>query len=147
MADVTNYIVANPGAKAYMSPEQVATQRDIADYGTKVNFWQWSPEPRQVPGDLERGEGGEVAETVNGVGCEVHGTWRGPSPPAISHCTSRHLHPPPAVSPTHRSISAHLTKRFGDFVAVDDLSLDDRGRRIPHASSAPRARARPPRCA
>lgn len=43
LADVTNYIVANPGAKAYMSPEQVATQRDIADYGTKVNFWQWSP--------------------------------------------------------------------------------------------------------
>jgi len=43
LADVTNYIVANPGAKAYMSPEQVATQRDIADYGDKVNFWQWSP--------------------------------------------------------------------------------------------------------
>jgi putative spermidine/putrescine transport system substrate-binding protein/spermidine/putrescine transport system substrate-binding protein len=42
MADVTNYIVANPGAKAYMSPEQVATQRDIADYGNRVNFWQWS---------------------------------------------------------------------------------------------------------
>lgn len=43
LADVTNYIVANPAAKAYMSPEQVATQRDMADYGTKVNFWQWSP--------------------------------------------------------------------------------------------------------
>ncbi len=43
LADVTNYIVANPGAKGYMSPEQVATQRDIADYGDKVNFWQWSP--------------------------------------------------------------------------------------------------------
>ncbi len=43
MADVTNYIVANPTAKRYMSPDQVATQRDIADYGTKVNFWQWSP--------------------------------------------------------------------------------------------------------
>jgi putative spermidine/putrescine transport system substrate-binding protein/spermidine/putrescine transport system substrate-binding protein len=43
LADVTNYIVANPGAKNYMSPEQVATQRDIADYGTRVNFWQWSP--------------------------------------------------------------------------------------------------------
>jgi len=43
MADVTNYIVANPGAKTYMSPAQVATQRDIADYGTRVNFWQWSP--------------------------------------------------------------------------------------------------------
>ncbi|HJQ66466.1 MAG TPA: ABC transporter substrate-binding protein [Gemmatimonadales bacterium] len=43
MADVTNYIVASPGAKTYMSPEQVATQRDIADYGTRVNFWQWSP--------------------------------------------------------------------------------------------------------
>jgi len=42
LADVTNYIVANPGAKAYMTPEQVATQRDIADYGTRVNFWQWS---------------------------------------------------------------------------------------------------------
>ncbi len=43
MADVTNYIVASPGAKTYMSPDQVATQRDIADYGTRVNFWQWSP--------------------------------------------------------------------------------------------------------
>jgi spermidine/putrescine-binding protein len=43
LADVTNYIVANPAAKNYMSPEQVATQRDIADYGDKVNFWQWSP--------------------------------------------------------------------------------------------------------
>ncbi len=43
LADVTNYIVASPGARSYMSPEQVATQRDIADYGTRVNFWQWSP--------------------------------------------------------------------------------------------------------
>ncbi|HKV74887.1 MAG TPA: ABC transporter substrate-binding protein [Gemmatimonadales bacterium] len=43
LADVTNYIVANPAAKSYMSPQQVATQRDIADYGDKVNFWQWSP--------------------------------------------------------------------------------------------------------
>ena len=43
MADVTNYIVANPAAKGYMSPEQIGTQRDISDYGTKVNFWQWSP--------------------------------------------------------------------------------------------------------
>jgi len=25
-----------------MTAEQIATQRDIADYGTKVNFWQWS---------------------------------------------------------------------------------------------------------
>jgi spermidine/putrescine-binding protein len=41
--DVTAYIVANPAAKSYMSPEQAGSQRDIADYGTKVNFWQWSP--------------------------------------------------------------------------------------------------------
>ncbi|HZW05775.1 MAG TPA: ABC transporter substrate-binding protein [Phycisphaerales bacterium] len=41
--DVTAYIVANPGAKSYMTPDQAATQRDIAEYGTKVNFWQWSP--------------------------------------------------------------------------------------------------------
>ena len=41
--DVTAYIVANPSAKSYMTPDQAATQRDIADYGTKVNFWQWSP--------------------------------------------------------------------------------------------------------
>ena len=41
--DVTAYIVANPAAKSYMSPEQAASQRDIADYGSKVNFWQWSP--------------------------------------------------------------------------------------------------------
>jgi spermidine/putrescine-binding protein len=43
LADVTNYIVASPAAKSYMSPEQVAAQRDIAEYGTRVNFWQWSP--------------------------------------------------------------------------------------------------------
>ena len=41
--DVTAYIVANPSAKSYMTPEQAATQRDIADYGSKMNFWQWSP--------------------------------------------------------------------------------------------------------
>jgi spermidine/putrescine-binding protein len=41
--DVTAYIVANPAAKSYMSPEQATSQRDIADYGSKVNFWQWSP--------------------------------------------------------------------------------------------------------
>jgi putative spermidine/putrescine transport system substrate-binding protein/spermidine/putrescine transport system substrate-binding protein len=41
--DVTAYIVANPAAKSYMTPEQAASQRDIADYGGKVNFWQWSP--------------------------------------------------------------------------------------------------------
>jgi putative spermidine/putrescine transport system substrate-binding protein/spermidine/putrescine transport system substrate-binding protein len=41
--DVTAYIVANPAAKTYMTPEQAASQRDIADYGSKVNFWQWSP--------------------------------------------------------------------------------------------------------
>jgi putative spermidine/putrescine transport system substrate-binding protein/spermidine/putrescine transport system substrate-binding protein len=43
LCDVTAYIVANPAAKSYMKPEQAASQRDIADYGTKVNFWQWSP--------------------------------------------------------------------------------------------------------
>ena len=41
--DVTAYIVANPAAKKYMTPEQAGSQRDIADYGSKVNFWQWSP--------------------------------------------------------------------------------------------------------
>ena len=41
--DVTAYIVANPAAKNYMTPEQAASQRDISDYGSKVNFWQWSP--------------------------------------------------------------------------------------------------------
>ena len=41
--DVTAYIVANPDAKKYMTKEQAASQRDISDYGTKVNFWQWSP--------------------------------------------------------------------------------------------------------
>jgi putative spermidine/putrescine transport system substrate-binding protein/spermidine/putrescine transport system substrate-binding protein len=43
LSDVTAYIVANAGAKEYMSPEQAASQRDISDYGSKVNFWQWSP--------------------------------------------------------------------------------------------------------
>jgi spermidine/putrescine-binding protein len=41
--DVTAYIVANPEAQRYMTPEQAASQRDISDYGSKVNFWQWSP--------------------------------------------------------------------------------------------------------
>jgi spermidine/putrescine-binding protein len=41
--DVTAYIVANPAAKKYMTPDQAASQRDIGDYGSKVNFWQWSP--------------------------------------------------------------------------------------------------------
>jgi spermidine/putrescine-binding protein len=41
--DVTAYIVANSGAKSYMTPEQAASQHDISDYGSKVNFWQWSP--------------------------------------------------------------------------------------------------------
>jgi len=41
--DVTAYIVANSQAKSYMTPEQAASQRDISDYGSKVNFWQWSP--------------------------------------------------------------------------------------------------------
>lgn len=41
--DVTAYIVANPAAKRYMTEQQAASQRDISDYGSKVNFWQWSP--------------------------------------------------------------------------------------------------------
>jgi len=41
--DVTAYIVANPDAKKYMTREQSESQRDISDYGSKVNFWQWSP--------------------------------------------------------------------------------------------------------
>jgi putative spermidine/putrescine transport system substrate-binding protein/spermidine/putrescine transport system substrate-binding protein len=43
LADVTGYIVANPVAKAYMTPDQAAGQHDVADYGAQVNFWQWSP--------------------------------------------------------------------------------------------------------
>ena len=41
LADVTGYIVANPGARAYMTPEQATGQHDIAEYGAHVNFWQW----------------------------------------------------------------------------------------------------------
>jgi len=41
MSDVTAYNVANPAAKAYMTADAAALQKDIADYGTKVNFWQW----------------------------------------------------------------------------------------------------------
>jgi putative spermidine/putrescine transport system substrate-binding protein/spermidine/putrescine transport system substrate-binding protein len=41
--DVTAYIVANPDAKSYMTKDQTASQHDISDYGSKVNFWQWSP--------------------------------------------------------------------------------------------------------
>jgi spermidine/putrescine-binding protein len=43
LADVTGYIVANPIAKTYMTPDQAAGQHDVADYGAQVNFWQWSP--------------------------------------------------------------------------------------------------------
>jgi spermidine/putrescine-binding protein len=43
LADVTGYIVANPVAKTYMTPDQAAGQHDVADYGAHVNFWQWSP--------------------------------------------------------------------------------------------------------
>lgn len=41
MSDVTAYNVANPAARSYMAPEAAALQKDIADYGPKVNFWQW----------------------------------------------------------------------------------------------------------
>jgi putative spermidine/putrescine transport system substrate-binding protein/spermidine/putrescine transport system substrate-binding protein len=41
MSDVTAYNVANPAAKSYMTAENAALQKDIADYGTRVNFWQW----------------------------------------------------------------------------------------------------------
>ena len=41
MSDVTAYNVANPSARSYMTPEAAALQKDIADYGSKVNFWQW----------------------------------------------------------------------------------------------------------
>ena len=41
MSDVTAYNVANPAAKSYMASDAAALQKDIADYGTKVNFWQW----------------------------------------------------------------------------------------------------------
>jgi spermidine/putrescine-binding protein len=39
--DVTRYIVAHPGAKAYMTPAEATSQHDIAEYGARVNFWQW----------------------------------------------------------------------------------------------------------
>ena len=39
--DVTRYIVAHPGAKAYMTPVEATSQHDIAEYGARVNFWQW----------------------------------------------------------------------------------------------------------
>jgi len=39
--DVTRYIVAHPGAKAYMTPDEAKSQHDIAEYGARVNFWQW----------------------------------------------------------------------------------------------------------
>jgi spermidine/putrescine-binding protein len=41
MSDVTAYNVANPAAKHYMTPDAAALQKDIADYGSRVNFWQW----------------------------------------------------------------------------------------------------------
>jgi len=41
LADVTGYIVANPGAKRYMTPDESAGQHDVAEYGARVNFWQW----------------------------------------------------------------------------------------------------------
>ena len=41
LADVTHYIVANPAAKSYMTAEQAGAQHDVAEYGARVNFWQW----------------------------------------------------------------------------------------------------------
>lgn len=41
MSDVTAYNVANPAARAYMTPEAAALQKDITEYGARVNFWQW----------------------------------------------------------------------------------------------------------
>lgn len=41
MSDVTAYNVANPAARTYMTADAAALQKDIADYGTRVNFWQW----------------------------------------------------------------------------------------------------------
>jgi spermidine/putrescine transport system substrate-binding protein len=41
MSDVTAYNVANSGAKHYMAPEAAGLQKDISEYGPKVNFWQW----------------------------------------------------------------------------------------------------------
>ena len=41
LADVTGYIVANPSAKTYMSPDEQSAQHDVGEYGAKVNFWQW----------------------------------------------------------------------------------------------------------
>jgi putative spermidine/putrescine transport system substrate-binding protein/spermidine/putrescine transport system substrate-binding protein len=41
LADVTQYIVANPGARGYMTPDQAQGQHDIAEYRAHVNFWQW----------------------------------------------------------------------------------------------------------
>jgi spermidine/putrescine-binding protein len=41
LADVTHYMVASPGARGYMTPEEASAQHDVADYGRDVNFWQW----------------------------------------------------------------------------------------------------------
>jgi putative spermidine/putrescine transport system substrate-binding protein/spermidine/putrescine transport system substrate-binding protein len=41
LADVTGYIVANPAAKSYMTPDEASAQHDVAEYGERVNFWQW----------------------------------------------------------------------------------------------------------
>ncbi|MEO8637127.1 MAG: ABC transporter substrate-binding protein [Gemmatimonadales bacterium] len=41
MSDVTAYNVANPAARFYMTADAAALQKDISDYGSKVNFWQW----------------------------------------------------------------------------------------------------------
>ena len=101
-----------------MSPEQVATQRDIADYGTKVNFWQWSPRREKYTGDLERGEGGEVerfrrlARSERGAGCKNLLTALTAHPHRLAH------RPCPPSSSSAPSPSASAT-----FVAVDDLSL------------------------
>ncbi len=41
LVDVTGYMVANPAARQYMTPDQAAGQHDIAEYGRQVSFWQW----------------------------------------------------------------------------------------------------------
>ena len=70
--DVTAYIVANPAAKSYMTPGaggEPAGHRRLRLQGELLAV---EPAAGEVPGDLERGEGRQVAADVNGERCTAN---------------------------------------------------------------------------
>ena len=102
--DVTAYIVANPEAKSYMTPgagREPAGHLRLRHQGQLLAV---EPAAGEVPGDLERGEGGEVRAEEEREG-EDTGMRPDSSPSTSPHAL---LHSPsaPAAAPTSPSASA-----------------------------------------